>query len=188
VWVDVEGVALLHVVVDHRRQEVVGGGDGVHVAGEVQVQRLHGDDLAVAAAGGAALDPERRPHGRLADGDGRPPADVTEGLTEADRGGGLPLAQRCGRDRRDDDVPGGGDVGELFDRLELDLGDVVAVGLEEVLADAHLVGDVGQRLEPGLAGDVEVGREYHRHGSSSTVRPVTATPNSAPASRSASAR
>ena len=48
-------VAVVEVRVDHGRAEVVRGSDGVHVAGEVEVEQLHRDDLAVAAAGGAAL-------------------------------------------------------------------------------------------------------------------------------------
>src|SRR6185295_5469608 len=58
VRVDTELVALVDVVVDHRGQQVVGRRDGVHVAGQVQVERLHGDNLAVPAAGRAALDAE----------------------------------------------------------------------------------------------------------------------------------
>ena len=53
-------------------------GDGVHVAGEVQVQPLHGHDLAVAAARGAALDAEGRPHRGLADRDGGALADLAK--------------------------------------------------------------------------------------------------------------
>ena len=54
--VDVERVALLDGVVDHGGQQVVGGTDGVDVAGKVEVDVLHGHDLGVAAAGRAALD------------------------------------------------------------------------------------------------------------------------------------
>jgi hypothetical protein len=38
--------------------EVVGGGDGVDVTGEVEVELLHGNDLGVAAARSATLDTE----------------------------------------------------------------------------------------------------------------------------------
>ena len=44
--VDVERVALLDGVVDHGGQQVVGGTDGVDVAGKVEVDVLHGHDLA----------------------------------------------------------------------------------------------------------------------------------------------
>jgi hypothetical protein len=39
--VDFQLVAPVDVVVDHRRQQVVGRGDGVEIAGEVQVHVLH---------------------------------------------------------------------------------------------------------------------------------------------------
>src|SRR5699024_11635097 len=56
--VDVQRVALLDGVVDHGRQQVVGGADGVDVAGEVEVDVLHRHDLGVAAAGRAARSEE----------------------------------------------------------------------------------------------------------------------------------
>ncbi len=58
----------MDVVVHHGGQQVVGSADGVQVAGEVQVDVLHGDHLGIAAAGGAALDAEHRAQGRLAQG------------------------------------------------------------------------------------------------------------------------
>ncbi len=76
VRVDIQRVALVDVVVDHGRQQVVGRGDGVDVAGHVEVELLHRHDLAVAAAGRAALDAEGGPLRRLADGDGGGLADV----------------------------------------------------------------------------------------------------------------
>ena len=60
VGVDAELVAVVDVVVDERRGEVVRGADRVDVAREVEVEVLHRDDLGVAAARGAALDPEHR--------------------------------------------------------------------------------------------------------------------------------
>ena len=77
VRVDPERVLVVEAVVEERAGEVVRGADGVDVAGQVEVEVLHRDDLAVAAAGRAALDPEDRPERRLAD---------------VDRG----LAARCG--------------------------------------------------------------------------------------------
>jgi hypothetical protein len=125
---------------------------------------LHRHDLAVAAAGRAALDAEGGSHRRLADGDRGPLPDVAERLAEPDGGGRLALTERCRSDGGDDDIAGPGMVGQLMDGVELDLGHVVAVGLEEVLSDAHLPGDVAERLEPGLAGDGQVGGKRHGHG------------------------
>ena len=159
--VEVELVALVQMVVDHRRQQVVGGGDRVEVAGEVQVEQLHRDHLAVAAAGGAALDAEGRAHRRLAQADGRLLADVLHRHAETDRRRGLALAERRRRDRGDHDVLGLRSVGELVDRLEPDLGQLVAVRLEQMGPDAHLRGDLGERRKRAGAGDVEVGWKRH---------------------------
>ena len=106
VEVEAELVAVVEVIVDHRRQQVVRRGHGVEVTGEVQVEQLHRDHLAVAAAGGATLDPERRAHRRLAERDHGVLVDVLHRLAEPDRGGGLALAERCRRDRGDHHVLG----------------------------------------------------------------------------------
>src|SRR5256885_1111840 len=147
---------VVDVVVDHRGQQVVGRGHGVEVAGQVEVEALHGHDLAVAATRGAAFDAERRAHRRLADGDDGALADVAERIAQADRRRRLAFAKRCRRNGRDDDVLRLRAVLQLIDRLELDLGDVVAVRLEQVRADAHSGRDVRHRLEPCPARDVQV--------------------------------
>ena len=69
--VDAQGVALLDVVVQHGGQQVVGRADGVEVAGEVEVDVLHGHYLGIAAAGGAALDAEHRDPGTAPAGPAR---------------------------------------------------------------------------------------------------------------------
>src|SRR6185437_7670683 len=161
VRVDAERVALVDVVVEHRGQQVVGRRDGVHVAGQVQVERLHGDDLAVPAPGRAALDAERGPHRRLPDCDRGPLPDVLEPLPEADRRGGLALAERRGGDRAHHHVPGGRLAGQLRDGLELDLHHLLAVWLEQARGDAHRVRDVLERLQGRAAGDLQVAREDH---------------------------
>jgi hypothetical protein len=161
VEVEAERVALVEVVVQDRGQQVVRRGDGVEVAGEVEVQQLHGDHLAVAAAGRAALDPERRAHRRLADGDRRLLADVAERLAQPDRRGRLALAQRGRGDGGDHHVARPRPIGQLLDGVELHLGHRVAVGLEQVRPDAHLRRDVRQWLQRGVLSDLEVGRERH---------------------------
>ena len=60
-------VALVDMVVEHRRQQRVGAGDRVEVSGEMEVDVLHGHDLRVPAAGRPALDAEHGPETRLAD-------------------------------------------------------------------------------------------------------------------------
>ncbi len=63
-----ERVAVGDRVVDHRREQVVGERDRVDVAGQVEVEVLHRNDLRIAAARRAALDAEHRPERRLPDG------------------------------------------------------------------------------------------------------------------------
>ena len=60
VRVDPERVLVVEAVVEERAGQVVRRPDGMDVAGQVEVEVLHRDDLAVAAAGRAALDPEDR--------------------------------------------------------------------------------------------------------------------------------
>ena len=51
-----------HARVNGGREQVVGDGDGVQVARQVQVELLHGDHLGVAAPSGTALDAKRGTH------------------------------------------------------------------------------------------------------------------------------
>jgi hypothetical protein len=146
VRVDAERVLVVEAVVEERAGQVVRGADRVDVAGQVEVEVLHRDDLAVAAAGGAALDPEHRPERRLADVDRRLLADVVEALGEPDRGRRLALAERRRRDRGDEDVLAARALGlEPPDALERDLGLRRAVELELVVGDAQLARDVDDR-------------------------------------------
>ena len=156
VGIDAQFVALEDMVVDHGRQQIVGRGDGVDVAGHVQIELLHGHDLAVAAAGSAALDAEGRPLRGLTDGDGRRLADVLHGLAQPDRGGRLALAQRRRRDGRDQNVFGVWAILEFVDGFELDLGDLVAVDLDVTSLQAHLFGDGLDRFQRGCLGDLDV--------------------------------
>ena len=143
--------------------EVVGRPDGMDVAGQVEVEVLHRDDLAVAAAGRPALDPEDRPERRLADVDRGLLADVVEALGEPDRGRRLALAERRRGDRGHDHVLAARTLGlEPADRLERDLGLRRPVQLELVVGDPEVAGDVDDRARRDGAGDLEVGREAHR--------------------------
>ena len=58
--IDAKGIALLNVVVEHGREEVVGRADSMEVAREVQIDILHGNHLSVTAASSTALDAKDR--------------------------------------------------------------------------------------------------------------------------------
>ena len=129
-------------------EQVVRRGHRVEVAGEVQVEDLHRHDLAVAAAGRAALDPEGRTHRRLADRHRRPPPDVGHAPGRArpswwscprPAGSASPRTPRrtwpaAGRPAR-------------RSRESLILATCSPYGLEQVWPDAHARGDVAERLE-----------------------------------------
>ena len=93
--VDTELVALLNMVVEHGGQQVIGGTDSVEVAGKVQVDILHGDDLGPTATGGTALHAKHGTERRLAQGHGALDAATTQTVGKADGRSGLALA--CGR-------------------------------------------------------------------------------------------
>lgn len=81
--------------------QVVGCGDGVDVARQVQVERLHGDDLAVPSARRPAFDAEGGALARLADAGEDLLAQVrAQRLAQADGRRALALAQRRGVDAR----------------------------------------------------------------------------------------
>src|SRR5690606_36154339 len=142
--------------VDGGRDQVVGGGDGVDVAGQVEVELVHRHHLAVPTAGGTAFDPERRAHRRLADaGDGLL-ADVTETLGEPDSGGGLPLPQRSRGDGGDHDVLAPGVRPDPLQGVEVDLRLGVPERNQLVFSKADPLGDFGERTETGRTGDVDV--------------------------------
>ena len=130
--VDAEPVALVDVVVEQRGEQVVGRGDGVEVAGEVEVDVVGRDDDGPAAAGRAALQAEGRPERRLAQRQADALPDPGEPLGEADAGGGLALPGVGGGD--------GGDQHQLARR---------AAALQGVEGDLGLVGAVeGDVLGP----------------------------------------
>jgi len=142
---------VVEVIVDGGGEEIVGGGDGVEVAGEMEVDVFHGDDLRAAAPRAAAFHTERGADRRLPERDDGPGADAPEGLPEPDGHGRLAVARRGGRDRRDDD--------ELAVRL-------FTTGGERGQQHLGLVPPVGQpfsRREPQLARDVSDRSGRGRH-------------------------
>ncbi len=128
--VDAELVAPIDVVVEQGGEQVVGRADGVEVAGEVQVDLLHRNDLGVAAAGRTALHPEAGPERRLAQADHRLLADAVEAVAEADGRRGLAFAGRGRIDRGDQDQLAVGPLALAHDPVEVELGDVPSVTVQ----------------------------------------------------------
>ena len=103
--VDAVRVAPVDMIVDHCRQQVVGDADGVEVAGEMEIDVLHGHDLRMATSGCSALDAERGAERRLPQADQRLAADTIERVTEAHCRRRLSLARRGRGDGGDENQP-----------------------------------------------------------------------------------
>ena len=154
--VDVEVVAVEEVVVQHGRAQVVGGGDGVKVAGEVEVDVLHRHDLGVAATGRATLDAEGRAQGGLAQRGDDALADLGQAHGETDVDRGLAFARRGGGDGRTQDQLAVGTIGQAIQDVQVDLGLVLAVEIDVVLGQAQPRRDLDDRLEGSLLSNLDV--------------------------------
>ena len=134
------------MVVDQRRKQIVRGGDGVEVAGEMEVHVLHRHDLRIAAAGSAALDAEIGAERGLADADDGLLADAVQAVAEADRRRRLAFAGRRRVDGGDEDQLAVLAAPHRLDELGGDLRLVVAVGQQVLGRDADLRADLLDRL------------------------------------------
>ena len=99
--INVQQIALLHVVVQHGAQQVVCRCDGVHIAGKVQVDVLHRHDLGIAAAGSTALDAEHGAERRLTQAEHRFFAQRVHSVRQTDARRGLAFARGRGADGGD---------------------------------------------------------------------------------------
>ena len=136
--IDARFEPVIDVVVDHRREQIVGGADRVQVAGEMEVDVLHRHDLGVTAAGGAAFDAKARPHAGFAQAEHRLFADQIERVAEPDRRRRLAFAGRGRGDRGDEDQFGVRPIGKRADVIERDLRLVSAVGRHRFVRNAEL--------------------------------------------------
>ena len=153
--VDVQRVAVQDRGVEHRREQVVGRADGVDVAGEVQVEVLHRDDLRHAAARGAALDAEHRPERGLAQAGDRALADDAEALRQPDQRRRLALAGLGRRHARHAHELAVGRLVHALEHAEIDLRLVAPVGLELLVLEPDFFGDLLDRLEDRVLCDLE---------------------------------
>ena len=158
------------MVVEHGRDEVVGSTDGVEVAGEVEVDVFHGNDLGISAAGGTALDAEDRAERRLTECDDDVLADLSHAVGETDGRGGLALTRRGGVDGGDKDEFAVRFVGIILQKFIVDLRFVVAVHFKVLFVDTGALCDGADVFHFAFLGDLDIGLEFS-HG---TVPPVNA--------------
>src|SRR6516162_4483075 len=120
-----------HSCVERRGEQVIGGGDGVDVAGQVEIELFHWNNLAVTASGGSAFDAKRRALAGLAHAGEDSLAQVrAESLAEADSGGGLSFPERCWGNRRNHNVPAVRHVLQSLANRKVHLSFVFAVELQ----------------------------------------------------------
>ena len=137
--IQIEVVAVVDVVINQCRQQVVGERDGVEVAGEVQVDILHRHDLRITAARRAALHTEHRPERGLAQADHRLLADIIEPIAEADRRGGLSFTRRRRRHPRHEHELAVLHPLQRVEVIQRYLGFVMAIRLEMFFGEAELL-------------------------------------------------
>ena len=142
-------LAELQAVVDQRREQVVRRGDGVQVAGEVQVDGLGRLDRGSTPAGAPALHPEHRAQGGLAQGQDRVPSSGPHAHGQGDGHGGLALPRGGGGDRRDEDQS----TGRLpaLEGREVHLRPVRPPADHMLRGDPQLGGDIGHGAQFGHA-------------------------------------
>jgi hypothetical protein len=149
-----------HAGVDRGGEEVIGSRDGVDIAGQVEVEILHGDHLAVATTRSAALNPKGRTLAGLTNTGKDALAQISsQSLAETDSGGGLALTQRRGSDGGYIDVLPIGGIFEAVEDLQFHLGLVRAIELKLLGEDAQLIGNIQDGLEGSFLGDLDIRRD-----------------------------
>ena len=153
--IGVERVALREMIVEHRRQEIVGRGDRVKVAGEVEVDVLHRDHLRVAAARCPSLHAEHRPHARLAHAEHGILAESTHCLRETHERRALSLAGRGRIDAGDEHEPS---LRGALGHLEIYLRLVLAVEIQLVRPESEIGCDIDDGAKLRVLRDLDIGR------------------------------
>ena len=154
--VEVELIPMINVVVDERREQIVGERDGAKIAGEVQVDILHRHDLRVAAARRSALEAKYRPEAGFAQTDDRILADGIERIAQTDRGRRLALAGGRRAHGRHQDQPAVRPALQAGDKVERNLGFVAAVRVDARGRDADAGRHVANGLHDCFSGDLDV--------------------------------
>ena len=116
--VDVEFVAVVNMVVEERREQVIGQRDRREVTREVEVDVLHRHDLRMAAARRPALHPEHGAEAWLAQANHRFLADAVERVPKPVGGRSLALAGGRGADGGDENQLAVGAGLHALDELE----------------------------------------------------------------------
>ena len=165
--INIQGIALLDVVVDESRHEVIGNTNGVEVAGKVEVDVLHRNDLSIAAAGSAALHAKYGAQRGLTQANDRLLAQAAQGVRQADGGGGFALAGRSGTDGSYQYQLGF--ERQILHGMDIYFGLVMAVVLQIFRGNSQLSGHLFDRQHSGFLSDLDVGLKTHNDASSKYI-------------------
>ena len=144
------------VRLEHGGEQVVRGADRVDVAREVEVDQVHRGELGAPPAGAAALDPEDRSEGRLAQAEDCGLTDTAEGLGERDSRCGLSLAGFRRGHPGDRDEVAVRRIDQALESGQLDLGRTPAVGLQLLRQQAEPLAEISDGI-----GGLQRGRSVH---------------------------
>ena len=153
--VDSQGVPLLNMIVQHRRQQVIRRADGMEVSGEMEIDIFHGHHLGISTAGRTALDTENRAEARLPQSHGHVLADAGQAVRQADGRSGLAFSGGSRGDRRHQDQLAGLPV-RFLKQSRIDLGLVSAVLLHVFFIHVGLFRNLHDRLHFTLLGDLDI--------------------------------
>ena len=151
------------MVVNEGRQKVVCRRHGVQVAGKVQVDVFHRNDLCITAAGRAALDTEYRSERGLTKGNNRVLADFVQSHGQTDGAGGFSFACRCRRDGGNQNQFAILLVRKTLDGIMRDFRFIFAVQLQIVFLEAGSFSDFDDGLHFNRISDFNIGF-YFGHG------------------------
>ena len=146
-------LVLVKIVVEKSRNHVVGRGDGVEVAREMEVDALHGEHLSIATTSSTALHAEARTERGFAQCNAGLLADGIETKSQTDAHRCLANARTSGRDSRDEDEL---TLTLFVDEREGKLGDVLAVVLNVFGVDAQLLCHLVDALKSGAVCNFDV--------------------------------
>lgn len=148
-----------HASIDSGSEEVVGGGDGMDITGQVKVELIHGDDLTVTATGSTTLDTEGGTLTGLADvGKSQTTNVSTKSLGQTHGGGGLALTERGGGDTSNNDVAAVTAVLKTLEDAEVNLGLVSTIRLELRGRETNFGANLSDGLGSLGSGNGDIGR------------------------------
>jgi hypothetical protein len=137
--IDLQRIALLQMIVEHRREQRVRARDRVKVSREMEIDVIHRNDLRVSAAGGSALHTEDRTEAWLANAQRNLLTHSPKRLRQSNRYRALSFAGRSRIGRGDDDEAS---ADRPLRDVERNLRFILSIEIELVAREAQLRGDV----------------------------------------------